>query len=121
MYSNQYYQMYPQMQQIVRVNGENGARTFQMAPNSSALLLDENAPLVWFVQTDGAGYKTVKPYNISEYVPEPEPDLKALMERLSRLEERIYAEPNTSKNEQQTEHNAFRSDERGKGKPAGPV
>ena len=55
-------------QQIVRVNGENGARAFQMAPNSSALLLDESNPIVWLSQSDGAGYKTVTPYRIEPYI-----------------------------------------------------
>ena len=85
------YQNYqPQPQQIVKVNGENGARTYQISANSSALLLDENEPLVWLIQTDGAGYKTVTPYKIEPYVVEPEPDLKHILERLERLEGVIY-------------------------------
>lgn len=98
-YNNQYFPMYPQ--QIVRVNGENGARTYQLPPNSSALLLDDTAPLVWLVQTDGAGYKTVSPFSISQYEPEPQPDFKMLMDRLTRLEERINAEPHRATIEQQ--------------------
>lgn len=84
MYSNLY-----GTQQIVRVNGENGARTYQMMPNSSALLLDETAPLVWLAQTDGAGYKTVTPFKIEPYVPEPEPDFKDILKRIERLEGRL--------------------------------
>ena len=34
-------QQSPQMQ-VTRVNGENGARAYQIGPNSSALLLDES-------------------------------------------------------------------------------
>lgn len=41
--------------EIIKVKGQNGAEAFQMAPNSQVLLLDENDPLIWFVQTDGAG------------------------------------------------------------------
>ena len=33
-------------QEVVRVNGKNGAEAYQMAPNSSILLLDETAPIV---------------------------------------------------------------------------
>ncbi len=76
-------------QQIVRVNGENGARTYQMLPNSSALLLDETAPLVWLAQTDGAGYKTVTPYKIEPYTPDPVPDFKDILSRIERLEGRL--------------------------------
>ena len=48
--------------QITRVNGRNGAEAFRMAPNSSILLMDENDPIVWMKQTDGAGYATVSGY-----------------------------------------------------------
>ena len=78
-----------QRQEIVKVNGENGARAFQMAPNSNALLLDESAPLVWLVQTDGAGYNTVAPYKIEPYQAQPAPDYNSLEERISRLEEML--------------------------------
>lgn len=83
--------MYPYSygQQIVRVNGENGARAFQIGPNSSALLLDETNPFVWLVQTDGAGYKTVQPYKIEPYAPEPEPNMSDLLRRIEKLEEKI--------------------------------
>lgn len=76
-------------QEIIRVNGENGAKAYQMAPNSSALLMDESAPLVWLVQTDGAGYKTAVPYTIAPYQSQPAPDLNDLEERIKRLEEML--------------------------------
>ena len=79
-----------QQQQIIKVNGENGARAYQMMPNSSVLLLDENNPIVWLAQTDGAGYKTVTPYNITPYAQPEAPDFNSLSDRLKRLEDVIY-------------------------------
>jgi len=32
---------------IIQVNGEAGARNFRMAPNSTALLLDKTASIIW--------------------------------------------------------------------------
>lgn len=81
--------------EIVQVNGENGANAFQMGPNSKTLLLDESAPIVWFVQTDGAGYKTVTPYSISPYQAAPKIDLNALEARITSLEEKINAKSNS--------------------------
>ncbi len=75
-----------QRMEIIRVNGEGGARAYQMPPNSNALLLDEANPLVWLVQTDGAGYKTVTPYTITPYQTAPAPDLGSLEQRIARLE-----------------------------------
>ena len=78
-----------QRQEIIRVNGENGAKAYQLPPNSSALLLDESAPLVWLIQTDGAGYKTTTPYTIAPYQAQPAPDYNSLAERIQRLEDMI--------------------------------
>lgn len=90
-YTGQSFLSWPQLQSqqragIIRVNGEGGARAYQLPPNSDALLLDESAPLVWLVQTDGAGYKTVTPYTITPYQAAPAPDLGAMEQRISRLE-----------------------------------
>ena len=85
---------------IIQVNGQNGADAFQMAPNSKVLLLDENNPIVWFVQTDGAGYKTVTPYSITPFQPEQPVDLHSLEQRLSALEEKINAQSYTGTSKQ---------------------
>lgn len=77
--------------EIVHVTGRNGAEAFQMDAGSNILLLDDTAPLVWFCQTDGAGYKTITPYTITPYV-EPTPvSMEELNERLARLEEMLSA------------------------------
>ena len=95
-YQNQYLQnlMMPQQQEVVKVNGKNGVDAFQLAPNSSALLLDTTAAIVWLVQTDGAGYKTSTAYDITPHVPEEEAQFKTLEERISKLEETINAKSN---------------------------
>lgn len=73
-------------QEIVKVKGENGARMLPMGANCSAIALDEDNPIVWLVQTDGAGYKTVSPYSITPYQPAPPIDLNSIEERLKRIE-----------------------------------
>lgn len=92
------YNQFPQMrqygtqrQEVIRVNGKGGADAYQLMPNSSALLLDETAPIVWLVTTDGAGYKSVQPYEIKPYAPKAPADTSSLEERIARLEARIYA------------------------------
>ena len=85
---------------IIKVSGKNGADAFQMAPNSQVLLLDENDPLIWFVQTDGAGYKTISPYAITPYQPSPQIDLNTIEQRLTALEEKINAKSYSGTNKQ---------------------
>lgn len=81
----------PQVQpvQVVRVNGENGAKAYGLGANSSALLLDESGLMVWLVTTDGAGYKTVSAYDITPHQTAPVPDFGSLESRIKRLEEMI--------------------------------
>lgn len=79
----------PQRQDVVRVNGENGAKAYQMPANSSAILLDENNPIIWLVQTDGAGYKTTTPYTITPFEQAKQPDLSSIETRLNKLEEQM--------------------------------
>ena len=92
MYYTSYPQSYPQAynrQDVIRVNGKNGAEAYVMTPNSSVLLLDETAPIIWLKTTDGAGYPSLTPYTITPYKEEPKPDFKTLEDRISKLEEKI--------------------------------
>lgn len=74
--------------EIPHVNGQNGAQAYQMPSNSSVLLLDDNAPIVYLVKTDSACYKTITPYTISEYKPKPPVDMESLLNRIEALERR---------------------------------
>ena len=75
-----------QQTQVVKVNGENGARAYQIGANSSAILLDESGTMIWLCTTDGAGYKTVTAYDISPHQTAPAPDYSTLEERIKKLE-----------------------------------
>lgn len=85
-----YYSPSNSKQEIVKVNGRNGAEAYQMMPNSSALLLDETAPIVWLVQTDGAGYKTLSAFDLTPHKEVNTSNaLKSLDDRLTKIEELI--------------------------------
>lgn len=95
-YSQQ--QQMPQRYSIIRVKGENGANSIQMLPNSEALLLDTTQPMVWLAQTDGAGYLTVTPFDISQHVDLPPVDVRSLEQRLTRLEGLLNEKSNRPEN-----------------------
>lgn len=82
---------------VVRVNGWNGANSYALAPNSSILLLDETAPIVYLKTTDGAGYGTVTPYDIIAHKdPEKinvEDRIIALETKISSLEAKLNEQP----------------------------
>ena len=99
-------QQYAQKCEVVKVNGRNGAEAYQLAPNSSILLLDEKEPIIWLKTTDGAGYATVNPYSIAPYQPEPPIDIKSLEARIARLEGRLNEQSDTSSARRSTDADA---------------
>ena len=79
----------PITSQIIKVNGEAGARNLHLTPNSSILLLDENNPIVWFIQADGAGYFNPIPYDLIPHQAAPQIDLNQLGENLNQIDSRL--------------------------------
>lgn len=67
------YGMYPfqtpliqQTQNIQYVNGRQSAESYQMAPNSSVILMDSSKARFYMKQTDASGMATVKAYDFTE-------------------------------------------------------
>ena len=83
--------------EIITVNGENGARALQMAPNSKTFAADETKPdRIWLAMTDGAGYLTVRPIKaeFEDVITQQtiQETLASINERLMRLEEKYNDE-----------------------------
>ena len=95
-------QQHPRME-VIRVNGEPGAQAFPMGPNSSALLLDVSGTIVWAVTTDGAGYKSIAPYDITPHQAAPAPDYGTLEARITKLEEVVANASTITANAQHSE------------------
>ena len=72
---------------ITEVYGAQGAQAYQMAPNSSAILLDANTPQVYIKRTDGAGCPSIMAYKLVPY--QEENNTSDLEKRVKRLEELI--------------------------------
>ena len=85
---------------VAKVNGRAGAESYILPPNSDAILLDMNEAIAWFIQSDGAGYRTVTPYDISLHKEVSQKDvIKSMEDRITKLEEAIKnVKPNTSAN-----------------------
>ena len=72
---NQYYspqmnnqQIFPQeqTQNLIRVNGIDGAKTYQMPANSTVALFDSNEDIMYIKTTDGAGFPSIRTFNFVE-------------------------------------------------------
>lgn len=95
------YQTPVQREEITRVNGREGANAYQMGANSSKLMLDETAPILWLAQTDGAGYKTLSAFDITPHQQAKQIDLSSIEKRIERLEQ-IYVKSGVGQAEPET-------------------
>lgn len=78
-----------QRQEIIKVNGREGANAYPLPANSSVLLLDINQPIIFLKQADGGGYCSTTAYTITPYEQDQKPvvDMTDLEKRIKRLEE----------------------------------
>lgn len=80
-------------QQVIQVAGRQSIDTLQMAPNSSVLIMDTSAPIVWLCVSDGLGKVTATAYDITPHQDTPPFDIAAFADsvegRLKILENKI--------------------------------
>lgn len=75
-----------QQEQVTQVNGKASVDQIQLAPNSSKLVMDSTAPIVWLCVSDGVGRVTATPYDITEHKDAPPIDVSNLEMRLANVE-----------------------------------
>lgn len=61
-------QPFPQQitQNLIRVNGIEGAKAYQMSANSTVALFDTNEDLMYVKTTDGAGFPIIRTFSFTE-------------------------------------------------------
>ena len=79
---NQYYnpqmnnqQIYPQIQtqNLIRVNGIEGAKAYKMSANSIVSLFDANDDIMYIKSTDGAGFPSIRTFSFTEVKEQKKP------------------------------------------------
>lgn len=73
-YQSQIGQIQSQYQQqqnpsLIRVTGLDGAKAYQMPPNSVVPLFDSDNDVMYIKSTDGAGFPTIRAFNFTPYEP----------------------------------------------------
>jgi hypothetical protein len=53
---------------LTRVTGIDGAKAYQMTPNSTVALFDSNEDIMYIKTTDGAGFPTIRTFAFNEVV-----------------------------------------------------
>ena len=65
MNNQQFFQQEP-TQSLIRVNGIEGAKAYQMNANSTVALFDSNNDIMYVKTTDGAGFPSIRTFNFVE-------------------------------------------------------
>ena len=73
-------------EQVTQVNGKASVDQIQLAPNSSKIVMDTTAPIVWLCVSDGVGRVTATPYDITEHKDAPPIDVSNLEARIANIE-----------------------------------
>ena len=63
--NQQFFQPEP-TQNLIRVNGINGAKAYQMPANSTVALFDSNNDIMYVKSTDGAGFPSIRTFSFAE-------------------------------------------------------
>lgn len=73
MYGFNQYQPYSygSNEQLVRVTGLDGAKAYQMRPNSAVALFDGAEDVFYLKSTDGAGFPTIRVFRFEEVTATP--------------------------------------------------
>ena len=64
--NNQQIMPQEQPQNLIRVNGIDGAKAYQMNANSTVALFDANEDVLYIKNTDGAGFPSIRTFKFEE-------------------------------------------------------
>ena len=74
-------------QQVLQANGKASIEALRMSPNSSVLIMDNTAPMVWFCTSDSLGNVTKIPYDMTLHT-ESQPE-NTFEKRLTAVEAKL--------------------------------
>ena len=82
------YQNMLQPQQILQANGKASIDALRLAPNSSVLIADTTAPIIWKCVSDSLGNVTATAFDITLHKDEAQVEKESILQRLERLEQK---------------------------------
>ena len=76
-------------QQILQANGKQSINALKMSPNSSVLIADNTAPIVWKCTSDGLGNVTSEPFDIIPHKSQEQIEKDNLSITIQNIESRL--------------------------------
>ena len=83
-YYNNYFQ--PQRQELIKVNGLEGAKNYPLSPGSTVALFDAESDIMYIKSMDAGSFPSIRTFTFSEAISTPPLDVEA---RISSLETEI--------------------------------
>ena len=76
-------------QQILQANGKTSIDAIRMSPNSSVLIADTTAPIVWKCVSDGLGNVTAEAFDITPHKTDEQIEKETLNSTLNEINDRL--------------------------------
>lgn len=76
-------------QQILQANGKQSIDALRMMPNSSVLIADSTAPIVWKCVSDGLGNVCAEAFDISPHKSQEQAEKDSLIALVQSIDERL--------------------------------
>ena len=83
-YYNSYFQ--PQRQELIKVNGIEGAKNYPLSSGSTVALFDAESDIMYIKSMDAGGFPSIRTFTFSEAISTPPSDMET---RISSLETEI--------------------------------
>lgn len=103
-YYNNYFQ--PQRQELIKVNGLEGAKNYPLSPGSTVPLFDAESDIMYIKSMDAGGFPSIRTFTFMETTSKPidstETRLSALENELAQIKEVLNGIKPVSKQKQQS-------------------
>ena len=83
-YYNNYFQ--PQRQELIKVNGLEGAKNYPLSPGSTIALFDAESDIMYIKSMDAGGFPSIRTFSFMEMTSNP---MDTTESRISNLEAEI--------------------------------
>lgn len=80
------FQPFQQKQELIRVNGLEGAKNYPLSPGSIVALFDAESDIMYIKSMDAGGFPSIRTFTFSEAISTPPSDMES---RISSLETEI--------------------------------
>lgn len=103
-YPYSYFQPYQQKQELIRVNGLEGAKNYPLSPGSTVALFDAESDTMFIKSMDAGGFPSIRTFSFMETTSKPmdgtEARISAIESEIASIKEALNGIKSVSKQKQ---------------------